>query len=152
MSPGRVFPGVQRRRYLACTAVALAALAGCAGGSPSTDDPGTAVQVTTSSAEGLEFHVSQIAIPADATGPNAYYRVENTADADRTVRIETVLEIPDGGSYRSFAVVTVPAGDEVIVSYRIVAFEELTEAESRQVRAGDVGVVVLVNGEERRDI
>ena len=143
---------MHRRQFLALTSAAVAGLAGCAAGPPADDAPGTAVPVTTSSAEDLRFHVSQIAIPAEATGPNAYYRVENTGDADATARIETVLEIPDGGTYRSFAVVTIPAGDEVVVSYRIVAFDELTDAEARRVRQGDVEVLVVVNGIERRDL
>lgn len=141
-----------RRRFLALSPLALSALAGCSSSPGDGETPGTAVQVTTSSADGIEFHVSQIAIPADATGPNAYYRLENTGSDDATVRIETVMRVPDGGTYRSFAVVTVPAGDEVTVSYRIVAFDELTEAEATKVRGGDVEVTVLVNGEARSDL
>lgn len=142
---------MQRRRYLALSTVALVPLAGCSAGQDGGGDPGTAVQVTTSSAEGVEIRVFQIAIPADADGPLAYYRLENTGTDDATVRLETVMAVQGGGTYRQFAVVTVPAGDEVTVSYQLVAFDELTEDEATKVRAGDVDLTVLVNGEERRD-
>ncbi|MDZ7702119.1 MAG: hypothetical protein U5J98_08680 [Halobacteriales archaeon] len=143
---------MQRRRYLALAGGALATLAGCSSAPGTDESPGTAVQVTTSTADGIEFHVAQVSIPADASGPNAYYRLENTADSDATIRIETVLGIPEGGTYHAFAVVTVPAGDEVTVSYRIVPFDALTDEEAAKVRRGDVELTVLVNGEERREL
>lgn len=99
-----------------------------------------------------QFLVAQIAIPADATGPNAYYRLRNTADTDATIRLETVYTIEGGDTYRAFAVVTVPAGEEVTVRYRIVAFDALTDAEERKVRSGEADFVVVLNGEERPDV
>lgn len=139
---------MDRRRFLAIGTAALASLAGCSarsGVAPTAS--GTAVRVTTSTAEGIEFLVAQIAIAPDAAGPDAYYRLRNTADADATVRVETELVLEGGGTYSAFAVVTVPAGDTVTVRYRLVSFDELTDAEADQIRSGEgVEFTVILNG------
>lgn len=145
---------MDRRRFLGLGSASVVALAGCsAGGGPGTDTPRSPARVTTTSADGIEVLVAQIAIGSDATGPDAYYRLRNAGDADATIRIETVLVIEDGGTYSSFAVVTVPAGDEVTVRYRIVEFADLSEAERAKVRRGEgVDFDVFVNGREREDV
>lgn len=146
---------MERRRLLALgAATAAVGLTGCLGG-PADGAPGTPrspARVTTSTAAGVEILVFQVAIAPDAAGPDAYYRLLNTADADRTLKVETTLAIDGGGTYGSFAYVTVPAGEEVTLRYRIVAFDRLTEAERTQVRRGEgLDVTVRVNGEARPD-
>lgn len=130
-------------------------LAGCVSDSDSGGDgsPRSPAQVTTSSAAGIEILVAQIAIASDAAGPDAYYRLTNTAETDAVIRLETRLSIEGGGTYSAFALVTVPAGDDVTVRYRIVAFEALSEAERRQVRNGEgVSFEVYVNGQRYEDV
>lgn len=143
---------MDRRRFLALAA--LTALAGCSTG-PDTDDDGsgTAVPVTTTTADDIQFLVAQLSVRDDAPGPEAHYRLRNDADADATVKVETVLVITDGGTYASFVYVTVPAGDEVTVSYPVVAYDELTAAERSQLTRPDgVDFDVFVNGQERPDV
>lgn len=143
---------MDRRRYLVAL-VGLSSLAGCSAGGGSPSPTGTSVRITTTGGDGIEFLVSQLAIRDDAPGPLAYYRLRNTADADATLKVETVLAIEGGGTYSAFAYATVPAGDEVTVSYPVVSFEALTAAERRRLERGDgVEFDVLVNGLERTDV
>lgn len=145
---------MERRRFLALGTASAAALAGCASGGPAGPGgtPRSPARVTTSSAEGIEILVAQIAFDDDSAGPDAYYRLRNADESDATIKIETVLSIEEGGTYSSFAVVTVPAGDEVTVRYRIVRFADLPEAERAKVRRGEgVSFEVFVNGERRDD-
>lgn len=145
---------MDRRAFLWTATAVSFGVAGCTSG-PVTGDgaAGTPTQVSTSSADGIEIIVSQIAIPTDATGPNAYYRFTNAAESDATIKVETVLAIDGGGSYRSFAYVDVPAGDEVTAQYLIVSFDQLSEAEERSVRQGEgVDFSVFINGQERQDV
>lgn len=146
---------MRRRRLLGLgAATAAAGLAGCLGG-PADGTGGTPrspARVTTSIAQGVEILAFQVAIAPDAAGPDAYFRLLNTAEADRTLKVETTLAIEGGGTYGSSAHVTVPAGEEVTLRYRIVAFDRLTEAERAQVRRGEgLDVTVRINGEARPD-
>ncbi len=145
---------MDRRAFLLTTTTISLAVAGCTSGPvPGDGGTGTPTQVSTSSAEGIEILVSQIAIPADAAGPNAYFRLRNAGETAATIKIETVLEIDGGDSYRSFAYVDVPAGNEVTVQYLIVSFDDLSEAETRSVRNGEgVSFRVFINGQERQDV
>lgn len=145
---------MERRTVLAFAAGGLAGLAGCSGGPApgSNGTPRPPAQVTTSSAEGIEVLLSQIAIAPDAAGPDAYYRLRNTGGQDATIDVRTVLAIVGGDTYSASAVVTVPAADEVTLRYRIVRFDELTEAERTNVRQGDVIVDVYINGQRRTDV
>ena len=145
---------MERRRFLAMGVVSIVTLAGCSAGrdSGTNGSPRPPSQVTTSSAEGIKILVSQIAIGPDSTGPDAYYRFQNTVDSDATIRVETRLSIEGGGTYSAFAVVTVPAGDEVTVRYRIVRFDDLSESERAKVRQGEgVTFETFINGQQRND-
>lgn len=143
---------VHRRRLLSLAA--LTTIAGCSTGRDADDGgSGTAVPVTTTTADDLVFLVSQLAVRDDAPGPLAYFRLRNDAETDATVQVETVLSITDGGTYTAFAYATVPAGDEVTVSYPVVDYDDLTAAERRRLEQGDgVDFAVLVNGRERQDV
>lgn len=140
-----------RRRFL--VSVGVGVIAGCTGGSGSNDgSAGTPTQVTTSSADGIEILVSQIAFTEDADGPNAYYRFRNDGDADATIKVETVLRLEGAGTYARAAYISVPAGDEVTLQYLIVPFDELSDEEERAVRRGEgIEFSVLINGRERPD-
>lgn len=129
-------------------------LTGCssAGDTGSDGTPRPPDQVTTSSAEAIEILVAQIAIAPDSNGPDAYYRLRNSGESDATIKIETRLTIEDGGTYSSFAIVTVPTDDEVTVRYRIVRFDALSDAERSKVQQGDgVDFDVFINGQKRDD-
>ena|GEM_PF-4898261 len=145
---------MKRRRVLAGTFILLP-LAGCAGGGdgsrPGTT-AGTAVPVTTTSADGIEIPVAQIVVRDGEDGPRVYYRFENTGSTDATIEVTTVLHVEDGGSYEASAYVDVPAGGEVFLEYRLVDWESLSDAERRNVRQGNADFDVYLNGEERADV
>lgn len=113
----------------------------------------TPVAATTTTADGVEFLVAQVAIAPDGAGPDAYYRLRNAADADRTVAVETTLAIEGGGTYTASGVARVPAGGETTLRYRIVAFDDLSDVERSRVRQGEgVDLTVRVNGRVRPDV
>jgi hypothetical protein len=144
---------MKRRRASVLAAASLVGLSGCSSrDGAGTGSPRPPEQVTTSSAEDVEILVSQLVVGSDAEGPDAFYRLQNVGDTDATVRIETVLSVEEGGTYSSFAVVTVPAGEEVTVRYRIVRFDDVPPAERDRLRRGEgVDFTVVVNGQERPD-
>lgn len=146
---------MRRRQFLALGAGSIIAFSGCSSGGNSGSDSTLRRpnQVTTSADPDIEILVAQIAIAPDATGPDAYYRLRNIGETDTTIKIVTRLTIEDGGTYSSFAMVTVPTGDEVTVRYRIVRFDDLSEAERSKVRHGDdVTFEVFINGQKRDDV
>jgi hypothetical protein len=144
---------VKRRRFLV-GAAAIASLAGCAGGDagrgPSTTDE-PAATVTTTSAEAIEIRVAQVVIRSSDDGPRAHYRFENTGSTDATIEVTTVLHVEGGGSYEASAYTDVPADSEVILEYRILRWDSLSEVEQAGVRDGQFDFDVFLNGEERPD-
>ncbi|MFB6184550.1 MAG: hypothetical protein ABEI96_08355 [Haloarculaceae archaeon] len=146
---------MDRRRFLGwCVGCTTLGCAGCSapdtGRDTTTRSPR---QVTTTGAADVDVLVAQIVVDDRSSGPDAYYRLRNTGDADATIRVETVLSIEGGGTYSAFAFVTVPAGDDVTVRYRIVRFEDLSESERLHVRRGEgVTFEVFVNGRRREDV
>lgn len=144
---------MRRRRLVSLVSVVILPLAGCTDDDSPTGTPQPSAQVTTSAGSDIEILVSQLAFDDDSTGPDAYYRLRNPGDTDATIKVETVLTIDDGGTYSSFAYVTVPAGEEVTLRYRIVRFDALSTAERRKVeRAEGIDYRVFINGEERSDV
>lgn len=150
---------MQRRKFVAGAGLVglagLAGLAGCLGGPggggarTGTPDP---IQVTTTGGEDVEILVAQVVIRQEDDGPRVHYRLRNDGGEDATVAVRTVLRIDQGGTYEATAYADVPQGQEVVLEYRVVRYDELTTAERENVRRGDADFDVYVNGEPRSGV
>lgn len=145
---------MDRRGFLSVGAAIVGVMAGCSTGRDSGDDgtPRPPSQVTTSAGADIDILIAQLTFDDESLGPDIYYRLRNAGDSDATIRVETVLSIEGGGTYPAAAVITVPAGDEVTLRYRIVRFDALSEAERTKVRNVEgIDFQVFINGQERPD-
>lgn len=142
----------RRGLVLAIGAVLGVGASGCLddaedGSSPTpTRDP---TRVTTTAGEDVRILASSVIFDEELDGPRVNYRLSNDGSADETVAVRTVMVVEGGGRHEETAYVDVPAGDEVVVEYRIVQYSALSDAEARAVRRGDAAFEVYVNGERR---
>ena len=143
---------MERRPFLHVLGlVAAGTLAGCTDrsgdGSPTpTRDP---EQVTTTAGEAVTIRSAGIEFPEDG-GPWVTYRLRNEGSTDATVSVRTVLTVEGGERYEGRAFADIPAGEEVVVEYRIVEYSALPDAVADDVRRGHGTYEVYLNGEGRR--
>ena len=152
-SGGR-WQGASRRPFVGIAVISVAlGLAGCLGRE---SDRGTTTsklgdeQVTTTAGERVEVLLARVAIREGANGPRVSYRLRNAGAEDATVALRAVLRVAGGGTYERTNYVDVPAGDEVVVGYRVATWEELGEADEGRVRRHEAELDTYVNGERRR--
>lgn len=146
---------MRRRRFLGVLAASgVGSVPGCLGGG---GDRGTTTarldpsRVTTTGAAAVDVIVAQVVVREADDGPRVHYRLRNDGSGDATVAVRTVLSIEGGGTYEATGYADVAAGGEVVLEYRLVEYDVLTDAERENVRLGNADFDVYVNGERRSD-
>lgn len=141
---------MNRPSLLVLGTVLTIAMTGCLSG-PTGDVAPTAVPVTTSSADDVAVVGLQLSVRDDADGPLSQVTLRNDGASEATVKVETVLTFDTGATHAGGSVVTLPAGDESMVEYLVVSYDELSDAERELVRTGDgVTIELRLNGQPRR--